>query len=439
MRKVLPLICSVICVLLLFLLAVRPQEEQPGKRETTAHFWIGSEEVARETVLKGERPQTEITVPEGLELVCWKDSNGNIVDPFEQPLQSETHYYAHVYPILSRHVPYLFADADGSLRPDEPLSAADFRKAVNALAAEGAGSYFPDLSKLPQEPSGEELLNSLAFFFPTEQVHTAFPSVGERISRGEFAQGMNLLLGRDASEKMTGEVVLPPDLGGDLTLWGGLLEASQAHTPSQSGKTMLHTVLESLCDERGFLTVDGWLYCMGADGSLVRDADVGTLHFGPDCRYTSGDTELDTLVAQILDGIIQDNPELTGLDLLRKAFEYSRDSFMYLRKPPMEFGATGWEVERAKQMFQTGRGNCYNYAASFWALARGLGYEAVAISGTMTKTEQPHSWVEIPWEGEMRICDPETEMAYRVNRNIFDKDMFFLTYSTGRFWNYKRP
>ncbi len=439
MRRVLPPICAVICVLLLFLLALRPQEAQGPKQKATVHFWIGSQKVQSETVWKGDYPQEPVDVPEGLTFAGWKNADGNVVDPYEEPVQGETNYYAQVYPILSKHVPYLFADADGALRPEEPLSGADLTKALNALAAEGTGRYFPDLSKLSEKLGSEELTGSLAFFFPAEQVRAAFPNASEEVSRLDFARGMNILLGRSASEKVAGEVVLPPDLGGDPMLWGDFLEAALAHTHGEDGKTMLHMALETLCDERGFLTVDGWLYCLGADGALVHDADVGALHFGPDCLYTSGDTELDALVAQILDGIIQDNPELTGLDLLRKAFEYSRDSFMYLRKPPMEFGATGWEVERAKQMFQTGRGNCYNYAASFWALARGLGYDAVAISGTMTKTEQPHSWVEIPWEGEMRICDPETEMAYRVNRNIFDKDMFFLTYSTGRFWNYKRP
>lgn len=438
MHKRLLLAGIAICAVLLGVFASQPKQEQAVEQEVTAHFWIGSDEVESETVLKGVCPQAQVSVPEGLCFVGWLDGSGNTVEPSLEPLQEDANFYAQVYPILSAHTPYLFADADGLIHPDEPLSADDLSQALYALAAEGAGSYFPDLSGLPRELGSEELVSSLAFFFPAEQVQAAFPDAAGQVSRREFARGMNVLLGRGDFETVAAEVVLPPDLGSDPTLWGDLLEASVAHTILEDGKTLLSMALETLQDERGFLTIDGWLYCLNADGTLAQDADVGVLHFGADCRYTSGDTELDTLVAQILDGIIQENPELTGLDLLRKAFEYSRDSFTYLRKQPFAFGATGWETECAKEMFQTGLGNCYNYAASFWALARGLGYEAVAISGTMTKTDQPHGWVEIPWEGEMWICDPEEEMVYRTQRDIFDRDMFFVSYSRGTYWNYKR-
>ena len=90
-------------------------------------------------------------------------------------------------------------------------------------------------------------------------------------------------------------------------------------------------------------------------------------------------------------------------------------------------------------MYQEKKGNCYNFAASFWALARGLGYDATAISGTMTSTDQPHGWVEIPFDGENYIFDVEMEYVYVHERDVHDKDMFMVSLEDGEWWNYKRP
>ena len=87
-------------------------------------------------------------------------------------------------------------------------------------------------------------------------------------------------------------------------------------------------------------------------------------------------------------------------------------------------------------MFSTGRGNCYNYAAAFWALARGLGYDAVAVSGTMGWDYEPHGWVTIVnAEGERLTYDCETEMAYRRDGE-YGKDMFAMVWWFAAGWNY---
>ena len=86
-------------------------------------------------------------------------------------------------------------------------------------------------------------------------------------------------------------------------------------------------------------------------------------------------------------------------------------------------------------MFRTEHGNCYNYAAAFWALARALGYDATAISGSIAGREaqdqreretgvphvdqRDHSWVEIVVDGESRIFDVEMAFSYS------DPDGFF--------------
>ena len=85
-------------------------------------------------------------------------------------------------------------------------------------------------------------------------------------------------------------------------------------------------------------------------------------------------------------------------------------------------------------MFQTGKGNCYNFAAAFWALARGVGFDAVCCSGLVGVDRNPHCWVVIEIEGTPYIFDPETEM---LNRLVFDyTSTYKLTIAQGAFWRY---
>lgn len=60
---------------------------------------------------------------------------------------------------------------------------------------------------------------------------------------------------------------------------------------------------------------------------------------------------------------------------------------------------------------QNGKGNCYVKAGTFTILARELGYEATQIGGFVPYRSRnaapgPHSWVEIKYNGAMKVCDP---------------------------------
>ena len=63
-------------------------------------------------------------------------------------------------------------------------------------------------------------------------------------------------------------------------------------------------------------------------------------------------------------------------------------------------------------MYSTGTGNCYCYAAAFWAAARQLGYDALCVSGTIGSERSPHGWVTISIDGTHYVFDVEIEMAY---------------------------
>ena len=86
-------------------------------------------------------------------------------------------------------------------------------------------------------------------------------------------------------------------------------------------------------------------------------------------------------------------------------------------------------------MLQAGnKGNCYNYAGLFTMLARRLGYQAEAISGTFYTSlngyDVRHGWTEITEGGKVYFCDTEIESVYAANRDL-DWDLFFKSYGTG--------
>lgn len=187
----------------------------------------------------------------------------------------------------------------------------------------------------------------------------------------------------------------------------------------------------------GFAHFQGYLYYVQDDGYFLKDGKVGQLQFGANGRYTSGDAELDEYVANLLKGFIEANPDKDRYGLLRVAYDYCvTGGFKYLKRNIYKTGHTGWEVADAKIMFETNRGNCYNFAAAFWALARGLGYDAYALAGTCTKTAQPHGWVQIEFDGEDYFFDPEWHYDYIHDKREV-KDMFKISLEDADWWYYK--
>ncbi len=77
--------------------------------------------------------------------------------------------------------------------------------------------------------------------------------------------------------------------------------------------------------------------------------------------------------------------------------------------PPAGYDASEWY---AIQAFENRQGNCYCYAAAFYHLAKGLGYDARFIQGQVGLARGgfgPHGWVIINMNGGSYICDPESQ------------------------------
>lgn len=402
----------------------------------TVRFYVGDTLLSQQTVASGECPTVVTAEADGAVFGGWQNSAGEVVDVTAAPITQDTDYRELLHPVLDQHAAYLFTDEAGMSRPSDPLTGSELAQALNALAGEAAKKHFPTLPTGSEPLSYNEIRATLSAFFPSEELNKAFPIGGTaKPSRLEFATGMNTLLKRSGEQvELAADAKLPADLFRGQTDIDHMLEAVVSHQTGTEGVAWQDVELPEL--QPGFVNIGGWLYYLQADGQFLRNGDVDTLHFDANGRYTCGDAELDALVADILAKLIAENPDMDKLELLRQCQIYCRDTFEYLRRSSYEFGITGWEIKDAKDIITTGRGNCYGFAAAFWALARGLGYEAYAISGTCLKDNQPHSWVMIPFDGEEYFFDPEWEWAYH-DRGVYDKDMFMLSLTQAKYWTYK--
>ena len=299
---------------------------------------------------------------------------------------------------------------DGLFYPESPMLLAEAAEALERAMGE-AVSYTHDGSMALTENSFAELLTGC---FPEERVAGAMESIAQRggsaVTRAEAVVCMNLLMGLPGTE--SDEAVFP-DV--DRNYWAreAILTAAVSSAEQRSERP-----------EDGFRWVDGYLYCVDEDGYFLKNRYLGSLFFGPDGRYASGSPELDDYVAALIRAHTDDT--MTRKERLRAVYEYTRDSFKYLIRNYYFIGDTGWQLQEALTMFSTGKGNCYCYAAVFWAAARGLGYDAKIVSGTVTDGK-PHGWVEI-WEDGQRITyDVELEMSYHQRNGTKNSDFFSMT------------
>lgn len=159
----------------------------------------------------------------------------------------------------------------------------------------------------------------------------------------------------------------------------------------------------------------------------------GPLTFEENGLYTTGDEELDGYVAEILVQLMEDSPEDAGdrMLMLRHVYDYAMSNFHYVGRGS-HFDGDGWEYVDAKTMLETGKGDCYNYAAGFTVLARGLGFPANVILSSLDSPENLHAWTDIVIDDTPYIFDPQMEKNFKDNR-------YMLTYKEGEKYGYLRP
>jgi hypothetical protein len=124
----------------------------------------------------------------------------------------------------------------------------------------------------------------------------------------------------------------------------------------------------------------------------------------------SGNAELDTYLATIMRRIGSEG------DTLRKCFDYVV-AYRYINGSIYPTGE--WSIPFATEMYRTGGGNCYRFAALFCWLARANDYDVRVISGQVPSLGggwTAHAWTEVVINGKVYICDPDGQHEIpRVN------------------------
>ena len=172
----------------------------------------------------------------------------------------------------------------------------------------------------------------------------------------------------------------------------------------------------------GYLELDGALYAVQADGSVLQNAQEGYLTFGADGKYTSGNETLDDGVQALLDTACE--KEASREEELRQAYDYIRDNFKDLSMRHYDAGTTDWAEEAALAFLEQGKGNCYCFAGLFLYCARRLGYQAYVVAGWESKPTNDHAWTMIEQDGKTLLYDVQLEYAYLYMFHRDPVDMF---------------
>ena len=279
-----------------------------------------------------------------------------------------------------------FLCEDGLFYPEEPLTLEELGRAASRAAGEEL-TPAGDPAEVLTESRLEECLREL---FPDLDARTAVRRIagrgGETVTRAEAAAALNLLFDIAPGDSRT----VFPDV--EPGYWAAEEVAAAAESAA-------------VFDGEGGMPLPGFMW---ADGYL----------------YYAGSLELDDYVA----AAIREHTDrsMSREEMLYAMYEFVRDSFSYLRRHYYRTGDLTWPLEEALTMYSTGKGNCYCYSSAFWAAARGLGYDAKAVSGTYGDEHAPHGWVEIIVDGRRLTYDVEIEMTIRrngrSNRSLFAMD-----------------
>ena len=119
---------------------------------------------------------------------------------------------------------------------------------------------------------------------------------------------------------------------------------------------------------------------------------------------------------------------MTQSEQLEAAFEQLARSVVYERSTEVPTG--DWIASYAMNAMSRHKGNCYGYAAAFAYIARGLGYEAMVCTGTVTSAlggRTPHAWTEVKVGRNWYVFDAE---MHRAKGGGYYKDTY-ETYQAG--------
>ena len=266
---------------------------------------------------------------------------------------------------------------------------------------------------------------------------TARPNAN--ITRAEAIAMLNKMLGRSAdTAKIGGDGKIFRFLDLPLTHWAydHIMEAATPHTVTvalDGAETWEAFTVPETRREPGYRLYGGCLYKIDETRHYVRDFTDGLLRFDSDGKYTTGNSALDAYLRAAVRANTVDSDTLENN--WKRLYRYAAGSnFRYLARGYLTDGQTGWEIDRALEMFETRMGNCYNYAAVTTFLARSVGYQATAMSGYAYMPQNGdyigHGWTQIDLDGVKVVADPELQYVFTAQYNDASWDLFMKPYGS---------
>ena len=272
--------------------------------------------------------------------------------------------------------------ADGTFRPDDPITRAEFVTILTRFPHNDIGTEHT-FADVPADPLGVQRC--------ADRSSTGLDLGGGQFPPGRFdhpRRGSDYAQPRARPQGGRGDGGIgrghPRDAGraGHPLGVSDMLEATTDHEYDKANGIESWTSYdkETTGLAEGWHNIGGLLFHVNADRIFDRNTTVDGLELDRNGRYTTGNTELDGLLATAVAGVVTD--DMTQLEKLRAVYDYAKETFGYLGIGEVDTSADGWEIEQAINMLKNKRGNCYSWSSVFTYLARQVGYDAKAIPGT---------------------------------------------------------
>ena len=330
--------------------------------------------------------------------------------------------------------------SNGLFRPDDSLTRAEAVTAINRFLERSADKtaadldptvrYFPDVTpdKWFYYDVMEAAVAHTASITPTAELWTGITRYPTILPNGFAVISEKLRLiknGWFVCEEGFGEfrgISYYSDKHGALKVQDGAY--------SLSGGSVAIIMNNAVVTTDGLYCMPDGLYCI-KNGVVLSDGSYEGLYFGKDGRYTSGNPDIDTYIDGIVSSVVTDDMDAT--ERLRACYDYIYYNVDYRANNnhvPRGSSPEEWTEEYMLRLIDTGKGNCYCYAAFMYYLARRVGWtSARAVSGGVTPDNLDHGWCTVIYDGEELLLDPELD----ASSGPYPGSEFMVTYDNAPF------
>ncbi len=213
----------------------------------------------------------------------------------------------------------------------------------------------------------------------------------------------------------------------------------------------------------GLLTVSGsrYYFSKAKDGKApalmgkTKKVSGTTWYFGSNGKgYVSVGNTKGNQAAETILGAVKFTEKMTQEQKLKAAYDYMASNLTYLgRGKPENLSSDAWIYDKAAEMAEKKNGNCYNYSAATYVVAKALGFDAKLIVGERIQTADlseddstpvdgkkymEHAWVQVKNGSTWLVLDTQMQGS-RNNKDAGNKNYYMVTLSDieGYGWKYR--